>query len=123
MKNLLIGLTILSSMSSFGASYEGHGVTDEVGTEVCAMDVERIEDGSLTLGLRGLGLYIETKVDSATTTFDVTSKSIEIPVSDVRVTGKLKNGKPVSFKIESSEEYVNEEGSVQELKESMNCNF
>lgn len=123
MKKLLVGLTLLASISSFATSFTGEGETTEIGTEQCGMEILNGKNDGLILKIHGLGLYVETKVNNDSTNFDITTKSSEEPVSTVRVFGKLDGAKPISFYIESSEEMLDDKGGIEIFKDSMNCNF
>jgi hypothetical protein len=108
MKNLLIGLTLLTSMSSFAMSYSGEGITDEFGTEQCGMNVVVLENNKLDLTVFGNGLVVKAVVDQSPEISFVTNTE-DLPSEEASIFAVMymdNPSVPVSFQLTSNGEMV-----------------
>lgn len=129
MKTFLSFALMLASLSSFAATYEGEGKQTEFGSETCSMSVTDIGGSNVVIKMLALNQEVTTIVaDGDETNFEVlltsnaksavNGKNVKGSLS-VKASGKLKNSKPVSYRLE----ITSNDALMGNDKESINCKF
>lgn len=121
MKMLLAIALAFASLSSFAATYDGSGKETEFGIETCQMDVTTNGVNTIIV-MRALNQEVSAVVSNDTEvdfSLNTTSKGNLKSSLVIKASGKLKNDKPVSYRLD----IASSDSMIGKNKESINCKF
>ncbi|MGZ3769511.1 MAG: hypothetical protein ACXVCP_04395 [Bdellovibrio sp.] len=123
MKKLLISLALLlNSASSFAETYHGHKNFSDSDSKDCTVTVSKLNDDKMELEVSALGHRVESMISPTDESFTIEKKSKGSSKEDIKVTGSLKDGVPVSIQMNTVEKVLMDDSTVS-ITDSVSCVF